>query len=191
MKINANTIKVGNCLEHKGQLYTVLKVESIKPGKGGAFAQTELRSLKDGTKINERFRASESVEKVHLEEQVFQFLYKDGECINIMNQATYEQMLLPISLVEDFLPFLEEEMMITICFYGEDVVSVRIPEHVVVTVAETEPVLKGQTVTSSFKPAILENGIRVSVPPHVNVGDKIVVSTLDNSYVERAKVRVF
>ena len=187
MKINANTIKVGNCIEHKGQLYTVLKVESIKPGKGGAFAQTEMRSLKDGIKINERFRASESVEKVHLDEQAFQFLYKDGECINIMNQTTYEQMLLPIALLESFLPFLEEEMMITICFYGEDVVSVRIPENVVVTIAETEPVLKGQTVTSSFKPAILKNGIRINVPPHINVGDKVVVSTIDNSYVEKAK----
>ena len=187
MKVNANTLKVGNIIEHKKRLWNVVKVEHIKPGKGGAFAQVELKCLKEGTKLNERFRSAESVEKARLHEEKFQFLYQEQDCFYVMNASDYEQMQLPIKLLDDKTPYLQEEMEISVCFYNDEIVSIKIPDQVILTVQATEPVIKGQTATASYKPATLSNGIKTSIPQHINDGDKIVISTIDNTYVEKAK----
>jgi elongation factor P len=186
MKIDGVSIRVGNVLEHKKQLWVVTKTQHVKPGKGGAFNQVEMKDIRNGTKLNERFRSDESVERVRLEQVDYQFLYAEGDDLVFMNQTDYEQISLPADLLGDSLPFLEGSMMVTIELYESEPISVTLPQHVTLEVTETEPVIKGQTVSSSYKPAILSNGVRITVPPFISVGDKIVVDTGEVSYVERA-----
>lgn len=188
MKINANSIRLGTVLEHNNRLWVVIKnPEHTKPGKGGAYVQVEMKDIKTGTKLNERFSSSENVEKIRLEEKNYQFLYQDGEELTVMDNETFEQMVIKKNILGEQLAFLQDGMNITISMHNEEVISAELPEQVIVTVAQTEPVIKGQTATASFKPAILENGVRVMVPPFVNIDDKIIVRTTDCTYLERAK----
>ncbi|WP_262694003.1 elongation factor P [Kordiimonas aquimaris] len=187
MKIDGNTIRPGNVVEHKGGLWRAVKIAHTQPGKGGAYLQVELKNLRDGTKLNERFRSSEKVEKVRLEQKDYQFLYIADDMANFMDQQTYEQISISLEDVGDDAVFLQDGMQVRIEFHEETPLGVSLPEKVTLEVTETEPVVKGQTASSSYKPALLENGIRVGVPPFVNAGDKIVVSTLERTYVSRAE----
>ena len=187
MKVNGNTIKPGNVIEHKGSLWVATKTSHVKPGKGGAFAQIELRNLKDGTKLNERFRSSESIEKVILEETPHVFLYKEGDNLIFMNNENFEQINIDMNLIGDQSAFLQDGMNVIINMYNDEPVSVIMPETCVEEVVEADAVIKGQTVSSSFKPAILKNGIKVMVPGHIETGTKIVVRPSDCTYIEKAK----
>ena len=187
LKVNGNTIKPGNVIEHKNGLWVATKTSHVKPGKGGAFAQIELKSLKDGSKLNERFRSSENVEKVILEETPYVFLYKENDSLIFMNNQTFEQISVNIDMIGDQAAFLQDGMSVIINIYNEDPVSIIMPENCIEEIVEADAVIKGQTVSSSFKPAILKNGIKVMVPGHIEVGTKIVVRPSDCSYVEKAK----
>ena len=188
MKVNGNTIKPGNVIEHKNGLWVAVKTSHVKPGKGGAFAQIELRNLKDGTKLNERFRSSENIEKVILEEVPHVFLYKENENLIFMNNNTFEQVSIVKNMIGDQSAFLQDGMDVIINTYNNEVVSVNMPDSCIEEVVEADAVIKGQTVSSSFKPAILSNGIKVMVPGHIEVGSKIVVRPSDSSYIEKAKL---
>ncbi len=185
-KINGNEIRPGNVLEHKDGLWVVVKVDHVKPGKGGAFAQVEMKNIRDGRKLNERFRSEDRVERVRLEQKEQQFLYENGDMLVFMDMDSYEQIELPADILGERRPFLQDGMTVTIEYYGDEALSVTLPQKVVCEVAETEPVVKGQTAANSFKPAILDNGIRITVPPFVGPGEKIVVNTETGEYVERA-----
>lgn len=187
MKINGNQIKPGNVLEHNGTLWAVVKTDHVKPGKGGAFAQVEMKNLMNGTKLNERFRATESVEKVRLEQKDFQFLYEQGDQLVFMDEETYEQLELQRDFVGDRAAFLQDGMKVTVELHEEKPIGIRLPDYVTLEISECEPVIKGQTATSSYKPAILENGVRCMVPPFVGVGERIVVDTTEIIYVRRAE----
>ena len=185
-RINGNEIKPGFVLEHDGGLWAAVKVNHVKPGKGGAFAQVELKNLRDGRKLNERFRSEDKVEQVQLEFKDQQFLYESDGKLVFMDSATFEQTELDADLLGDRRPFLQDGMTAAVEYYGDEPLSVRIPQKVVCRVAETEPVLNGQTAAKSFKPAILDNGVRVMVPPHISAGTKIVVDVYSQEYVRRA-----
>ena len=187
MKINGNEIRPGYVLEHKDRLWMVVKAEHVKPGKGPAYQQVELKDLVDGTKLNERFRAAETVERVRLEEKEYQYLYEEGEQLNLMEQETFEQMTIGKELLGDSLPFLQEGMAITVQTYEGRPLMVRLPDTSVLEVIEADPVVKGQTAAASYKPAVLENGVRIMVPPHIEAGTRVVVNIALASYVERAK----
>lgn len=189
MKINANTIKSGNVIEHKNGLWIATKTSHVKPGKGGAFAQVELKNLKDGTKLNERFRSSENVEKVILEEIPHVFLYKENKNLIFMNNETFEQISIDFNLIGEQAAFLQDGMNVIINLYNNRPVSVIMPENCIEEIIEADAVIKGQTVSSSFKPAILKNGLKVMVPAHIGVGAKIVVRPIDCTYVEKAKIK--
>ena len=186
MKINGNEIRPGNVIEHKGGLWAAVKVQSVKPGKGGAYAQVELKNLIDGTKLNERFRSSENVERVRVETKDFQFLFDTGEILTFMDTETYDQIELARDFVGDRAAFLQEGMQVKLEIYEEKPIGIDLPEHVTLEITETEPTIKGQTASSSYKPALLENGVRVMVPPFVTTGEKIVVDTTEVTYVRRA-----
>ena len=187
MKVNGNTIKPGNVIEHKNGLWVATKTSHVKPGKGGAFAQIELKNLKDGSKLNERFRSSENVEKVILEETPYVFLYKENDSLIFMNNQTFEQIGVNIDMIGDEAAFLQDGMNVTINIYNEKPVSIIMPDNCIEEIVEADAVIKGQTVSSSFKPAILKNGVKVMVPGHIEVGTKIVVRPSDCTYVEKAK----
>ena len=187
MKLNGNAVKPGNVIEHNGRLWTAVKVSHVKPGKGGAFAQIELRDIRDGTKLNERFRSSETVERVILDENECTFLYEDGDQLVFMHAESFEQITINVDMVGDRAAFLQDGMIITLSSYEGDPISIALPETVVMKVVEADAVVKGQTASSSYKPSVLENGIRVLVPPHIETGTRIVVRPEDASYVERAK----
>jgi len=187
MKLNGNAVKPGNVIEHNGRLWTAVKVSHVKPGKGGAFAQIELRDVRDGTKLNERFRSSETVERVILDENECTFLYADGDQLVFMHAETFEQISITSDMVGDRAAFLQDGMVINMSSYEGDPISIDLPDTVVMEVVEADAVVKGQTASSSYKPAILENGVRVMVPPHIETGTRIVVRPEDASYVERAK----
>jgi elongation factor P len=187
MKINAIDIKPGNVLEHSGRLWLVLKRELIQPGKGGAFAQVEMRDLKTGTKTNERYRTQETVERVSLDEKEMQFLYFDGDHATFMDNDTFEQITVDRELIGEPADFLKDGMICTIQLYEGTPMSVTLPLSVTMTVVEADPVVKGQTASSSYKPGKLDNGRRVMIPPHIGAGTRIVVNTSDGSYIERAK----
>ena len=187
MKLNGNAVKPGNVIEHNGRLWTAVKVEHVKPGKGGAFAQIELRDIRDGTKLNERFRSSETVERVILDENECSFLFDDGDNLVFMHSETYEQIAIARDLVGDRAALLQDGMVVTMSSHEGDPISVDLPDKVVFEVVEADAVVKGQTASSSYKPAVLENGVRVLVPPHIEAGTRIVVRPEDSSYVERAK----
>jgi elongation factor P len=187
LKVNGNTIKPGNVIEHKKGLWVATKTSHVKPGKGGAFAQIELRNLKDGSKLNERFRSSESVERVILEEIPHTFLYKENNNLIFMNNKTFEQISLNITMIGDQAAFLQDGMEVIINIYNQNPVSVVMPDNCIEEIIEADAVIKGQTVSSSYKPAILKNGVKVMVPGHIEVGTKIVVRPSDSTYVEKAK----
>ncbi len=185
-KINGNEIRPGNVLEHEGGLWAAVKIDHVKPGKGGAFAQVELKNLRDGRKLNERFRSADKVERVTLEQKDQQFLFEADEMLTFMDTQTYDQIALPADILGDRRPFLQDGMTVKIEYYGDEALNVTLPQKVVCKVAETEPVVKGQTAANSFKPAILENGVRVMIPPFVGQDESIVVNTEIFEYVERA-----
>ena len=187
MKINGNAVRPGNIIEHKGRLMRAIKTEHVKPGKGGAFLQVELKDIRDGTKMNERLRADETIERVTLEQKEYQFLYAEGELLTFMDMTTYDQITINSELVGEPLRFLSENMEVVIESHEEEPLGVQLPEKVVYEIAEADAVVKGQTASSSYKPAILENGVRVMVPPHIEAGTKIWVTTADGEYVERFK----
>ena len=186
MKINGNAIRPGNVIEHKGELWRAVKIQHVKPGKGGAYMQVELKSLKSGTKLNERFRASETVERAVLEQREHQFLYADGGAYTFMDLESYEQVELQADDVGEASRFLQDGMKVILEIHAGRAIGLQLPETVTLEVTETEAVVKGQTAASSNKPAKLENGLRTMVPPFVNAGEKILVSTEDGSYVKRA-----
>ena len=185
-KINGNEIRPGNIIEHDGGLWVAVKTEHVKPGKGGAFAQVELKNIRDGRKLNERFRSADKVERVRLEQKDQQFLYEQDGLLTFMDSETYDQIGLPADLLGDRRPFLQDGMTVTVEYYEEEALSVSLPDRVTCRIVETEPVVKGQTAANSFKPALLDNGVRVMVPPFVGEGEDIVVSTETFDYVERA-----
>jgi elongation factor P len=187
MKINGNAIRPGNVIEHKGRLWRAVKIQHTQPGKGGAYLQVELKDIRDGTKLNERFRASEDVERVRLDQKEYQYLYAEGGLLTFMDQETYEQVTVSSDLVGEPAQFLQDGMIVTIESYEGDPISVLLPDSVAMEIVEADPVVKGQTASSSYKPATLENGVRVMVPPHIESGTRVVVNTADGSYVERAK----
>ena len=185
-KINGNEIKPGNVLKHDNGLWAAVKVDHVKPGKGGAFAQVELKNLKTGSKLNERFRSADKVERVRLEQKDQQFLYESDGMLVFMDVETFEQMELPSDLLGDRRPFLQDGMTIAVEFYDEEAINATLPQKVTCVVVETEPVVKGQTAANSFKPAILDNGMKVMVPPFIEQEEKINVNTETLEYSERA-----
>jgi len=187
MKINGNEIKPGNVVEHKGGLWVAVKTNAVKPGKGGAFNQVELKNLIDGTKLNERFRASETVEKVRLEQKEFQYLYEEGDMLVFMDTTTYDQLELQKEFVGDRSAFLQDGMQVTVEIYEERPIGINLPDYVTLEIVEADPVVKGQTVSSSYKPAMMDNGVRVMVPPFIDAGEKIIVDTNEITYVRRAE----
>ncbi len=187
MKVNGNAIRIGNVINHEGRLWVVVKTQHVQPGKGGAYMQAELKALIEGTKTNVRFRSSEQVERVFLDEFPYQYLYEDGDNLVFMDQATYDQITLSKDFVGDATAFLQDGMVVNVSSYEGKPISIQLPDTVVLTITEAEPVVKGQTASSSYKPAILENGLRIMVPPHIESGMRVVVNTGDSTYVERAK----
>ncbi len=186
-KLNGNEIRIGNIILHQGGLWIAVKANAVKPGKGGAFNQVELKNIEDGRKLNERFRAAETVERVRLEQKPHSYLYKDGDMLVFMNSQNYEQINLAEEFVGDVAQYLSDGMEVELEFYEDRALAVKIPDQVILEVAETEPVVKGQTAANSFKPAILTNGVRTNVPPFVGVGERLIINTEDGSYVKRAE----
>ncbi|MEE9271831.1 MAG: elongation factor P [Robiginitomaculum sp.] len=186
MKINGNEIRINNIIEHQNSLWIAVKTNAVKPGKGGAFNQVELKNLLNGSKLNQRFRASETVERVRLEQKLHTFLYKDGDMLVFMNSENYEQINLEAGFIGKKAAFLTDGMQVQLEFHEQRPISVSLPQQVTLEITQTEPVVKGQTAANSYKPAVLENGVRSSVPPFINVGERIIVMTEDGSYVKRA-----
>jgi elongation factor P len=188
MKIDGNAIRPGNIIEHQGRLWRAVKIQHTQPGKGGAYLQVELKELQGGTKLNERFRSSEKVEKVRLDQKEHQFLFSDGDMHTFMDNESYEQVSVGSELIgEDLIPFLMDGMQVQIESYEGELIAVQLPDTVALEITEADAVVKGQTASSSYKPAVLENGVRIMVPPHIGTGTRVVVNTADGSYVERAK----
>ena len=188
MKINGNAIRPGMVIEHQGSLWRAVKTNHTQPGKGGAYLQVELKDIRSGTKLNERFRAAETVERAHLDQTEHQFLFADGDICTFMNTKTYAQISLDKGMVgEDQVPFLQDGMMVKIESYEGDPLGVQLPDTVTLTVTEADAVIKGQTASSSYKPAMLENNVHCMVPPQIEAGTRIVVNTAGGTYVERAK----
>ena len=172
MKINGNAIRTGMVIEHQGGLWRAVKIQHTQPGKGGAYLQVELRDIRTGTKLNERFRSSETVERARLDQKEFQFLFADGEMVTFMDAETFDQVPIDQDIIES---------------HEGSIIGVQLPDTVSLEVTDADAVVKGQTASSSYKPATLENGVRCMVPPHIVAGTRIVISTADGSYVERAK----
>ncbi len=186
MKINGNEIRPGNVIQHKDSLWVAVKVQAVKPGKGGAFAQVELKNLLNGTKLNERFRASETVERVRLQQKAYQYLYENDDMLTFMDSETFEQIELPRDFVGERAAFLQDGMEVQVEFHEDRPIGISLPDHVTLEITETEPTVKGQTAASSYKPAVLENGLRIMVPPFIEAGEKVVVDTNEVTYVRRA-----
>ena len=187
MKINANDIKVGNVISHDNKFFVVSKIMHTQPGKGGAYIQVEMKEMKTGTKTNHRFRSSEDVEKIRLDQEKYQFLYQEDNFLVLMDQETFEQKRVDKSFLGDQLPFIKEGMDITLEMHDNEALLAYLPASAEVTIKECEPVVKGQTSASSYKPAILENGVRIMVPPFINQGDKVVIDIKELKYIERVK----
>ena len=187
MKIIANDIRPGTVLELNNRLYMVLKRETVQPGKGGAFAAVEMKDVRTGTKIVERFRTQETVERARLDEKEMQFLYFEDNQTTFMDQENYEQVQINRELIGEPADFLQDGMVVKVLFYETEALSVELPQTVVMELVEADPVVKGQTASSSYKPGKLANGRRVLIPPHMEAGTRIVVNTTDGSYLERSK----
>lgn len=187
MKIGGNELRIGMLIEYKGHLWNVMKTQHVKPGKGGAFVQTELKDIVSGTKLNERFRSEDTLEKVRLDEAECQMLYQNGDTYTFMDMQSFDQFELSKNDIGDAAVFLKENMIVNVSSYEGKIIGVVLPDTIIAEVVEAEPVVKGQTATGSYKPAMLDNGVRIMVPPHIDVGMKIVVNTGTGEYVERAK----
>ena len=185
MKINASDIRVGMLLEYKDDLWQVLKTQHVKPGKGGAFAQVEMKSLNKNTKLNERFRSSESVEKASLEESKFNYSYNDETDYYFINPLTFDQTNINKKIVGEKGKFLSENLEVTISFYNDKPISIELPNQINCTIESTDVALRGQTVSSSYKPAVLNNGVKIQVPPFIESGDEIIVDTRSIDYVKK------
>jgi elongation factor P len=187
MKINGNELRQGNVIEHQGRLWRAVKVQHVSMGNWRSFLQVELRELRDGTKLNERFRPSDALERAQLEEKNYQFLYKEGDQYTFMDTETYDQITLSQEAIGEPALFLKDGMTVSVQSHDGRPLSVELPATVTMEVVEADPVVRGQTASSSYKPAKLENGVRILVPPHIAAGTRVVVNTADGSYVERAK----
>lgn len=187
LKVIASSLRKGNVVDQDGKLYVILIAENIHPGKGNSVTQLDMRRISDGVKVSERYRTTETVERAFVDESDHTFLYADGEGYHFMNPETFDQVLVPESVVGDAAPYLIENMTVAVSIYDGVAISLELPQRATFEVMETEPVTKGQTASASYKPAVLSNGLRTQVPPHIAVGTRIVVLTEDGSYVERAK----
>jgi elongation factor P len=187
VKVIASSLRKGNIVELDGQLYVVLNAQSFHPGKGTPTTQVDMRRISDGVKVAQRYKTTEQVERAHVEDHEYQFLYQDGEGFHFMNTENYEQVTLQSDIIGDQAAYLAPEMKVTLAIHEGVPVSIELPQKTVLEVVETEPTVKGQTASSSYKPALLSNGVRTMVPPFIGPGTKIVVMTADGSYVERAK----
>jgi elongation factor P len=186
MKINGNEIRPGNVIEHQGGIWVAVKTQAVKPGKGPAYNQVELKNLITGTKLNERFRASETVERVRLQQNDYQFLYTQGDMLVFMDSDSYEQLEIPQDFVGERAAFLQDGMTVTVESHEGKPIGISLPDQVTLAVAEADPVVKGQTAASSYKPAVLENGVRIMVPPFITAGERVIVDTNELTYVRRA-----
>jgi elongation factor P len=187
VKVIASSLRKGNIVELDGKLYVILTAENIHPGKGTPVTQLDMRRLSDGVKSSQRYKTTDQVERAHVEERSYQFLYQDGEGFHFMNMENYEQLTAHEDVVGDGAKFLQPEMSVKLQVFEGTPVSIELPQRVTLEVVETEPAMKGQTASGSFKPAVLSNGVRTAVPTHIVPGSRIVISTEDGSYVERAK----
>ncbi len=185
MKINATEIRVGMILEYKDDLWEILKTNHVKPGKGGAFAQVEMKSLTKNTKLNERFRSSETVEKAEVDEKKFNFLYLDGESCHFMDNISFEQVEIPKSITGEQYKLLKENLEVTISFMEEKPISIELPNNIECLVESTDAAIKNQTASSSYKPALLDCGVKINVPPFIESGEKIIIDTRTLEYVKR------
>ncbi len=185
MKINGNEIKPGNIIQHNDAIWVAVKTSHVKPGKGGAFAQVELKKIPDGTKLNERFRASETVERLRLDNKTYQYLFTEGNLASFMDKETYEQIEISLDFIGEKIALLQDGMDVEIESHEGTPINIALPDHITLVVRETEPTVKGQTAAASYKPAILENGLRVMVPPFVQTDEKIIINSEDLSYVKR------
>jgi elongation factor P len=186
-KIAGNEVRPGAMIEHQGALWIAVKSQSVKPGKGGAYNQVELKNIETGTKLNERFRSSETVEEIHLDKKDFQFLYANGEALTFMDMENYEQIELQTDFVGEQAQYLADGMKVMLRLHEGRPLSIDLPKQVTLEITEADPVMKGGTAAPSFKTAVLENGMKVQVPPFVESGTKIVVNTEDGTYVRRAE----
>lgn len=186
MKISGSEIRPGTVIEHNGGLWAAFRANTVKPGKGGAYNQVELKNLIDGTKLNERFRADETVERVQLDKKDFTFLYEQGDALVFMDMDSYEQLELAKDFVGERAAFLQDGMKVLVDLYEDRPIGISLPDQVVLAIAEADPVVKGQTAASSYKPAVLENGIRILVPPFIAAGERVMVDTNELTYLRRA-----
>ncbi len=186
MKISGVDIRPGNIIEYERGIWKVAKIQHTQPGKGGAYMQVEMKNLQDGRKTNVRFRSADTVERVRLDTKDFQYLYPEGDMLVFMDKDTYDQIQLPADLIGDAAAFLEDGMEVMLEMWEEKPISVQLPEQVEAVIVEADAVVKGQTASSSYKPAVLENGVRVMVPPHIESGTRIVVDVYERSYVSKA-----
>ena len=187
MKVIASSLRKGNIVEKDGHLYVILTAENIHPGKGTPVTQLDMRRISDGVKVSERYRTTEQVERAFVEDKDYNYLYEDADGFNFMNNETFEQVSVSKDVVGDRAPFLQENMKCVLSVYEGNAVAIELPARMVLEIVETEPTVKGQTASSSYKPAKLSNGVRTMVPPHIAAGTRVVVMTEDGSYVERAK----
>lgn len=187
VKVIASSIRKGNVIDVDGKLYVVLTAANFHPGKGTPVTQVDMRRIVDGVKVSERWRTTEQVERAFVEDVNFQYLYEDGEGFHFMNPVSYDQVVVDVDTMGDQKAFLQEGMTCVLSMHEGIALALQLPRHVTLEIAETEPVVKGQTASSSYKPAILSNGVRTLVPPHINAGTRVVIATEDVSYVERAK----
>ena len=187
MKVIASSLRKGNVVELDGKLYVVLTAQNFHPGKGTPVTQVDMRRIADGVKVSERWRTTEQVERAHVDERAYDFLYEDGEGFHFMEPESYEQVVAPAEMIGDQKVYLTEGMRVFLQVFNGAPIAMELPQKITVEVTETEPVVKGQTASSSYKPAMCDNGVRVMVPPHIGVGTRVVINTEDYSYVERAK----
>lgn len=187
MKVIASQLRKGNIVDIDGKLYVVLTAENFHPGKGTPTTQVDMRRISDGVKTSQRYKTTDQVERAHVEDHEYSYLYQDGEGFHFMNQENYEQIQVPADVVGDYAPYLQEGMVVSLALHQGVAVSMEIPQKVTLEITDTEPAMKGQTASGSFKPAMLSNGVRTMVPTHIVVGTRVVVNTADGSYVERAK----
>lgn len=187
MKVIASTLRKGNVVDIDGRLYVVLTAQNIHPGKGTPVTQLDMRRISDGVKVSERYRTTEQVERAFVEDREHTFLYQDGEGFHFMNPENYDQVVVPEDIIGDQKAYLQEGMAVMLSIHNGIAIAIELPARVTLEITETEPVVKGQTASSSYKPAMLSNGVRTLVPPHIQAGTRVVIMTEDGSYVERAK----
>jgi elongation factor P len=187
VKVIASSLRKGNVVDRDGKLYVILSAENIHPGKGTPVTQLDMRRISDGVKVSERYRTTEQVERAYVEDREYQYLYQDGDGFHFMNPETYDQIAIAKDVIGDQAAYLQENMKVMLSTHEGVVVTIELPQRTTLEVVETEPSMKGQTASSSYKPALLSNGARTMVPPHIAPGTRIVVMTADGSYVERAK----